>query len=1111
MRRPGSIEKVLSAWVTDAADRGVFTTDDQLRITSWNHWLERHTGRDAVDAIGQSLLTLYPDLVARGIHTYYRDALDGRVSVLPRSTHGYLLPIAATRDDGDSEAHLPQRARIGPAVIDGRPVGTVTVIDDVSEDVATESGLRRQLRAEQEARTDIEAALRERDRAVANLRESDARFRRATHAAGTLIYDLDVRQPDHLVVHGLEAVIGHALEGRVDRGWWHAQIHPDDLPRHLARLEQNLASSIRRYTDTYRLRHANGTWREVENLAEIERHVDGTATRVVGTIVDVTYRLATLRELRTSEEHLRVATQIAGLGTFDVDLFAGRIQRSPRCAELVGRPDVLELSVDEALAEVHPEDVAPASVAFVHAFEANDDGEAQTEFRVTRPDGTTRWLLLSTRVMFEGAGDERVATRVIGAVLDTTDRHTREAALKAREARQRFIVSFGDALRGLATPADVLSTATRLVGQHLDVDRAYVADVDEARNLASVRHEYRRADLDGIAGDYPLRDFIDASRLHIDRAIVVNDVTTSPLVSTAGREASAALSIGAFVAVPLVRNGALKWTLNVTSREPRAWTPGDVAVLQEVSERTWTTLERTRAESALREAEQRFRIMADEAPVIIWVTDATGGLQFINRGYAEYFGVTLDDVTRGGWQVLLHPDDSAYETAFFEALAARTPFRATGRVRDRDGAWRWIASSGLPRFDDSGEFLGMIGVSMDVTDQRAATEMQRQAARQKDEFIAVLAHELRNPLAPIRTAVGLWRAHGSSDPVLERCRDIIDRQVSQMARLLDDLLDVSRLSQGKLTLQRARVRLHDIIDAALETARPVIDDRQHALDVAAIDPGIELDADGARLIQVFANLLNNAAKYTPPGGRVRLTAHAEAGSVAVTVHDSGVGIAPEMRERVFDLFTQVGEARERADGGLGIGLGLARRLVEMHGGAIAVESGGSGQGSAFTVTLPTVAHGQADVTRRHERVAAPRSQPTRRRVLVADDNTDAADAMSLLLGVAGCEVRAVYDGESALREARTFKPDLVLLDLGMPRISGQVVCRCIRSESWGADMVIAAVTGWGQDDDRRRTAMAGFDHHLVKPVEPEQLWRLLDSVPRPRAEAAESGGREHVD
>ena len=499
----------------------------------------------------------------------------------------------------------------------------------------------------------------------------------------------------------------------------------------------------------------------------------------------------------------------------------------------------------------------------------------------------------------------------------------------------------------------------------------------------------------------------------------------------------------------------------------------------------------TERSEALRESEQRFRTMADQTPVMMWVVNPSGTVEFVNKEYCTFFGVSQDEALHSSWRMPLHEDDGAYVRASYEALRTRRPFRGDARMRRADGEWRWMTSHGAPRTSPAGEFLGMIVTSQDVTDQRHAANIQQQIARAKDEFIAVLAHELRSPLAPIRTSVGIIRAH-ATHPLVTRCGEIIDRQTAHMARLLDDLLDTSRLSRNTLTLQRARVRLGDVLQAAVEIASPLIEQQRLELVVDGVDEPVWLDADHARLTQVFGNLLNNAAKYSRPGGRVDLLVRPAPGWVLVSVRDAGIGIAPDMLDRVFEPFTQATIARDHAPGGVGIGLSLANRLVEMHGGTIQASSDGPGFGSEFAVRLPVC----PDDVVFQDRPAEPATSeaPLPRRVLVADDNVDSADMEAALLTAVGCEVRTVYDGESTLREAERFRPEVVLLDIGMPDIDGHEVCARIRSQSWGGNIVLIAVSGWGQEGDRRRSARAGFNMHLVKPVDPDALLRIVRDV-----------------
>jgi PAS domain S-box-containing protein len=513
--------------------------------------------------------------------------------------------------------------------------------------------------------------------------------------------------------------------------------------------------------------------------------------------------------------------------------------------------------------------------------------------------------------------------------------------------------------------------------------------------------------------------------------------------------------------------------------------------------------EHKRAESAHAELAERLQLAMRTAALGMWDWDLRSDAVRWSDECHAIFGVAPGGFagTLDAYKARVHPDDRARVLAAVRtAVEQRALYESEFRIlRADDGQERWVANLGRLLCDESGQPLRMIGTVADITERRRADQALRDEAQRKDEFLALLAHELRNPLAPIRMTVGLLSARAADDALLARCRDIIDRQSAQMARLLDDLLDVSRLARGKVTLQSARVALGEVLDAALETSRPLIEQRAQEL-LLDLDPharALTLDGDAARLVQVFANLLNNASKYSHPGGRIELSAHADEDHALVRVRDHGIGIAPEVMPRLFELFVQAGEARRHAPGGLGIGLALASQLVQTHGGTLTVRSAGPGQGSEFSVRLPL---SSADAAAGAEPADphAPLSPLPRRRVLVVDDNVDAADTTAMLLGSLGCEVGVAYDGEAALREAERLCPEVVLLDLGMHGLDGYEVCRRLRARPWGMAMTLVALSGWGQEEDRRRSAKAGFDLHLAKPVAPAVLIdvvrdaRLLD-------------------
>ena len=531
---------------------------------------------------------------------------------------------------------------------------------------------------------------------------------------------------------------------------------------------------------------------------------------------------------------------------------------------------------------------------------------------------------------------------------------------------------------------------------------------------------------------------------------------------------------------------------------------------------------RKEAEQTLRDSELRFRAMADTAPAMLWVTDAAGECTFLSRGWHEFTGVIEISGTGGGWKDATHPDDREQaRLKFVTAASTHQPFSIDYRLRRSDGEYRWVIDSARPRFSDSGEFLGYIGSIIDITERKQYEVALKEADRRKDEFLATLAHELRNPLAPILNAVDILKTKGPPARELQWSQDIIARQVKHMARLLDDLLDVSRITMDKLELRPERVDLETVIQNALEASRPLISQRRQDLKVSLPPEPVYLNADPTRLAQVFLNLLDNAAKFTRQGGQIWLTAEvvgsAQKGDtkveispqtptplsaslqsgephVVVRVRDSGIGIPAEMLSQIFEMFTQVARTVERSYGGLGLGLTLVKRLVELHGGSVEARSNDSG--SEFIVRLPVLDSlpTSEDLVESAQR-KAPLTKPRPRRVLVVDDNPDAVETLSILLQLRHNAVLTAVDGLEAVEAAAAFQPDLILLDIGLPKLNGYDAARRIREQRHDQRLVIVAMTGWGQEEDKRKSKEAGFDRHLVKPVDPGLLEELLASAP----------------
>jgi signal transduction histidine kinase len=382
----------------------------------------------------------------------------------------------------------------------------------------------------------------------------------------------------------------------------------------------------------------------------------------------------------------------------------------------------------------------------------------------------------------------------------------------------------------------------------------------------------------------------------------------------------------------------------------------------------------------------------------------------------------------------------------------------------------------------------------EVTVRSRAEDALRQADRHKDEFLAMLAHELRNPLAPIRNAVHLMRMKALQDPQMCLARDVIERQLSQLTRLVDDLLDVSRITRGKINLTRQPLKVSELIARAVETVEPIIQGRSQVLTVELPEQPPVVDGDCMRLTQAIANVLGNAAKYTDTGGSIVLQVCARARDVEIRVRDTGIGIPAEVLPKIFDLFTQLDQRMERPQSGLGIGLALVRRLVEMHGGSVSAHSEGAGRGSEFVICLPLMTPAVLPAVGDQLTAECQAARPQHRRILVADDNLDALESLAALLALNGHEVHRAQDGAAALQAAMRHRPEVIFLDIGMPQMDGYEVARRIRAHEWGKELLLIAVTGWGQESDRQRSFAAGFDFHLVKPVDLEKLNQLLSKV-----------------
>jgi PAS domain S-box-containing protein len=478
-----------------------------------------------------------------------------------------------------------------------------------------------------------------------------------------------------------------------------------------------------------------------------------------------------------------------------------------------------------------------------------------------------------------------------------------------------------------------------------------------------------------------------------------------------------------------------------------------------------------------------------------------------NQSAERLFGYTAQEAVGRPITLIIPPERIDEERTILERLrrGERIEHFETVRVA-KDGRRLDISLTVSPIRDHAGQVVGASKIARDITERKAMENALREADRRKDEFLALLSHELRNPLAAIRNGLQVLRLADRDANERAVAREMMERQLEHMVRLIDDLLDISRIGRNKMELRWSRVLLADVVSSALEIACPAIAAAGHELTVTLPPEPIALDADLTRLAQVFGNLLTNSAKYTPRGGRIRIDGVRQGKDVFVSVRDNGIGIPPESLPAIFDMFSQVDRSIERSTGGLGIGLALVKGLVEMHGGTVTAESEGEGKGSTLTVRLPTLELPAPLPTGGPPPDSEPSVPAPKRRILVVDDSQDSARSMARLLGLRGNEARTACDGAEAVKAAAEFRPDVILMDVGMPHLDGYEATRRIREQPWGRSMTIIALTGWGQQGDRVQSREAGCDGHLVKPVDLAELEKLLAELAAEAAGDRAAGG-----
>ncbi len=738
-------------------------------------------------------------------------------------------------------------------------------------------------------------------------------------------------------------------------------------------------------------------------------------------------------------------------------------------------PEGRLLHVNRAYCEIvgyEPEELVGRHGAFLLAEEERPAAELRRlarlrgetpphrDWRLIAKGGRTK-IVRSTSSRLRTAGGENL---YLGVVVDVTEHRQAEADLRASDERYRsFIRQSTEGIWRFETPEPIPThwSEERILEEILAHSR--LAECNDA-----MARMYGYASADELAGVRLAELFLptDPSNLEVLRQFIRSGFR---LVEAESRERD--------------RFGQEKWFVNNVVGIVK-----DGRLLRSWGLQRDVTAQR-RAVAAVRESEARFRgvIESDMIGFLFWHVD--GHFWDANEHAAGMLGYSVDEFRSGQlrWSDITPPEYADLDAQKLDEIVSAGVMRPFEKeyIR-RDGSRVPVLLAGAMLAGDPERGVAYV---MDISERRRAEKRLRDADRRKDEFLAMLAHELRNPLAPIVSAVELMELIGLPDGELQWCKQVIERQVQQLVRLVDDLLDVSRITRGKIKLRREPVELAAVIARAVETSRPLIADRKQELVIESPAGPLLLLGDLTRLAQIVSNLLNNAAKYSDEQGRIGLSAAADGADAVIRVRDTGCGIAPEVLPHVFDLFTQAERTLDRSQGGLGIGLTLVKALAELHGGSASAASAGLGHGSEFTVRLPLAAAASAAARGPGERDR--RAAPIPRRVLVVDDNVDAALSLSRLLQAAGHEVEAVHDGQAALVNAPRWRPDVILLDIGLPGIDGYEVARRLRAQPETKETTLVALTGYGQDEDRRRSQEAGFDHHLVKPVERGSLQWLF--------------------
>jgi PAS domain S-box-containing protein len=698
----------------------------------------------------------------------------------------------------------------------------------------------------------------------------------------------------------------------------------------------------------------------------------------------------------------------------------------------------------------------------------------------------------------------KAADGTIREWLGTCDDHHQH---RMQEEQNQFLVQLDDLIRPLIDPQEITQLAARMLALQLGANRCAYADVEGDENTINLTGDYNDG-VSSIVGRYRLDSF-GPNILQAFRSgqTFVSHNTQTDERTIAQHENFQQIETAAVIAVPLLKAGRLVAALSVQQSTPRTWRAHEIELVQKVAARCWESIERARITRELRQNEYRLRLAQHAGRIgsfewlipencVIW-SDELYTLYGITPG--EFSG-TFED-----WEAHCVPEDAVRVREQIDEYLRAQEGEITYEFRSvhPDGTQRWLRGQAIFLYDSNGTPRKMIGVNIDVDELKRAVEALRTADLRKDEFLATLAHELRNPLAPIRNAIEILQLGNNDAESTQEIQNALERQVRQMTRLVDDLMDVSRITRGKLELIRDRTDLIAVLHSAIETSQPIISGSGQQLTLELASGPVTVDGDFTRLSQVFSNLLNNAAKYSEKGGVIHVRLTVTPTEAIVEIQDQGIGIPEEMLNEVFEPFTQVDRSIRRSQGGLGIGLTLVKRLVELHHGHVSARCNANGAGTVFTITLPRCRTSPPAAASPRRAAPGKESLPSHR-VLVVDDTPAALFMVSKLLEKLGQTVFTASSAEEGIQLATELRPEIVISDIGMPCMDGYQLAETLRSLPWTSEMWIVALTGYGQESDRMKATAAGFNRHLVKPISLDALTALLREYPQAESNSGDT-------